>query len=564
MKSRNRERVDTLVAGSTLLLMRLRPSALFGLAVAAVSVVSHLPSLRNGLVWDDAGTIPESGSLLSAVGRSFWSKGQGRNQYYRPLTTLSLAIDRSIGGSRAEWFHLTNLILHGGVVFLFYRLLLLISGATRAAALAALIFGTHRLTADSVAYVSGRTDMLAGLGFLIGLTALLQYSGGQAGAGVPVELLRPRRRDLLLVLLGCAVALGAKESGMVLPVVVAGWLAGTRQLKKSWLLLAGVLALSALYLFWRSRVLGCLLDVSPVPAGSLLLLALNSSGYLLVEALLHFNSRLFLWRPGELASLSGWAVPALLLLLLPVGLWRRSAPGLKLRMLLMWGASVLTLFPFAGVAQFGPVGRFFYLPGFGLIALALLAGLNLPARWRVRQILLVAALAGSTLMVPALWERIGWWRNDVVLFSRLTRDAPGYAPAFYNLGNAQVRAGDTLSAIAAYQQAVKLDSGLISASLNLGALLLAGGEIRQAALVYRSLLRHRPEYAAAYVNLGIVLHRLGDQPAAIETLRQAARLDPGSASAAYNLSRLFWLNGEIDSARAWAERAKMAGRQSPK
>lgn len=527
-----------------------------GLAVAMVSVAAHLPALRGGLVWDDAGTIPPTGSVLAAFGRSFWPAGQGRTQYYRPLTTLSLAIDRYVGGGRAWWFHLTNILLHGMVVLLLYRLLFLLGGSMTAAALATLVFGVHRLTADSVAYVSGRTDILAGLGLLIGLNALLQSTVGQQ------ETAQLRIRHLWLVLAGFLVAVGAKESSLVFPVVVSGWLAGNRQLRRNWLLVAGLLVITGLYLFGRARVLGGLLNMEMAPAGSMLGVSLNSSGYLLLETLLPLNTRLFLWRPGELTSLTGWAVPAVLFLLLPVVLWYRSAPLWGLKMLLMWGWSVLFLFPFAGVLQFGPIGRFFYIPGFGLIALAVLAGLRFAASQQRAQVLVAVAAGWCGLMVPWLWQRTGWWQSDQAVFSRMTKDARTYAPGFYNLGNALVKSGDTLAAVAAYQRAVELDSGLISASLNLGALLLARRELEQAVQVYRSVMRHSPEYAPAYVNLGIVLYRLGDQSAAIEALRQAARLDPNSASAAHNLSRLFWLSGETDSARAWAERARARARQS--
>jgi Tfp pilus assembly protein PilF len=317
---------------------------------------------------------------------------------------------------------------------------------------------------------------------------------------------------------------------------------------------------------------------SPGAPGQMLALSINSSGYLLTELLLPFNRALFLWRPGVFGALTWHALPALAFLMMPVllarppgrgaGMDRSEVTGRKadfgeaapraagLLVLLGWGWAVVFLMPFAGLAQFGPLGRLLYVPCLGLALLAAVAGTRLAAGRRgAGRVAFAVCLGWCVLMLPFLWQRIGWWGGDVTLFRRMARETPDYAPGLYNLGNALLAARDSAGAVAALRRAVALEPGLEPASLNLGALLLAGGELDEAAALYRSAVGRNPAYAPALVNLGIVRWRQGDTAGAIAELRRAVVLAPEDAPAAHNLAWLLRLTGEEDSARAWAERA---------
>ncbi len=89
-----------------------------------VGVLVYLPSFSNPFIWDDEQFIVKNvyTSSLAHVGRIFVSnttEGAGVvSNYYRPLTTLSYAIDRAIWGLNPVGFHMTNTLMHvlGGVV----------------------------------------------------------------------------------------------------------------------------------------------------------------------------------------------------------------------------------------------------------------------------------------------------------------------------------------------------------------------------------------------------------------------------------------------------------------
>ena len=95
--------------------------------------------------------------------------------YYRPLIGLSYLIDRFAWFAQAEIMHFENVLLHlinSLLVYATGRTLFIRDGRERYFPLvAALLFGLHPLTTESVYWISGRTDLLAGVCVL--LAALL-------------------------------------------------------------------------------------------------------------------------------------------------------------------------------------------------------------------------------------------------------------------------------------------------------------------------------------------------------------------------------------------------------
>ena len=115
-------------------------------------------------------------------------------------------------GLRPFGFHLTNLLaLDAAVVLTVLALARRVTGGELAAVIAALIFALHPLHSESVSFVSGRTDVVATLFFLL---AVLAYDrgrdarGGVAAAGSPGAYL---------------LALLAEEVAITLPLILALW-----------------------------------------------------------------------------------------------------------------------------------------------------------------------------------------------------------------------------------------------------------------------------------------------------------------------------------------------------
>ncbi len=82
-----------------------------------IGFLVYLPSFWNQFLWDDEQFIYKNQYVLTAdIPKIFTTNtiaGAGQqSDYYRPLTTLSFAIDHAIWGLRPFGFHLTNTLLH--------------------------------------------------------------------------------------------------------------------------------------------------------------------------------------------------------------------------------------------------------------------------------------------------------------------------------------------------------------------------------------------------------------------------------------------------------------------
>lgn len=100
--------------------------------------------------------------------------------YYRPLVGLSFYLDRMLWLLDERMLHLENILLHLAnslLVFLIAREV--ISGERRNESilplLAGILFAVHPLATESVNWISGRTDLMAGLFVLSACLMLLKY-----------------------------------------------------------------------------------------------------------------------------------------------------------------------------------------------------------------------------------------------------------------------------------------------------------------------------------------------------------------------------------------------------
>jgi hypothetical protein len=162
----------------------------------------------------------------------------------RPLTYFTFWLNYQTGGQDALGYHVLNLLLHLGAVLMAYECLRRLL-PERAALVAAALFAVHPLQAEAVNYVWGRSIVLAAL---LCFAALLCWITGRPWAAVawfaaallakeecaafPLVLAmlpeRPRRRSQIAVMLGLAVAAGARViyAAAVTPGAPAGLHAG--------------------------------------------------------------------------------------------------------------------------------------------------------------------------------------------------------------------------------------------------------------------------------------------------------------------------------------------------
>jgi tetratricopeptide (TPR) repeat protein len=203
------------------------------LAMALLFVVPlavYLPTLEGPFLWDDRTLIVEQllepGRDTAASDlfvRPFWRETAGDEPYrgfFRPLTTLTYLGDARVHGHNPAGFHLTNVLLHLMTVLAAFRLLRGFGAATRASALAAGAFALAPRLAECVAWISGRTDILAAL---FGVLALLAYpmpsrAPKQSGPARPLAVGADLRAILAALLLLASML--SKEVGLAFAALV--------------------------------------------------------------------------------------------------------------------------------------------------------------------------------------------------------------------------------------------------------------------------------------------------------------------------------------------------------
>jgi hypothetical protein len=161
-----------------------------------------------------------------------------RREIYRPLKTLSAALDYFFHGPRPAGYHLTNLLVHTATVLLLFLMLGQAGFSGFARFLPALAFAVHPALAHNVAYVSGRADMLAAVFLLSALTTSFGFSQESAP---PLSW--------FFFLLACL----SKENAAAFPLFMSAWFFYRRDSLKHalpyWIILLG-------YLVARSAVVG--------------------------------------------------------------------------------------------------------------------------------------------------------------------------------------------------------------------------------------------------------------------------------------------------------------------
>ena len=236
-------------------------------AVGLLAFVLYVPGFGNSFAYD-AEVVVEGDARVHTlqqpvrlIAASYWGFDEDRLALYRPVVTLSFAIDWAVYGGRPWGFHQTNALAHAMASVL---VLLLLTGfvAMPAAVAGAAVFAAHPVHVEAVANIVGRADIFAA-GFLF--AAMLAWSR-----------LQPRGVALLLTVpLLFLLALGAKESAVMLPALLILFDGATGRLRRAclreWLrdravplLALGLVGLG--YLAVRMMVLGTLAPLSINPA----------------------------------------------------------------------------------------------------------------------------------------------------------------------------------------------------------------------------------------------------------------------------------------------------------
>jgi len=532
-----------------------------------ITAVTYVGSVRFDFVYDDFPQIVNNPFLkawhyvpqyfVSSVWKQMSPASPGN--YYRPLFLLMLRANYALFAGRPLGWHLFAIGMHVLVTWLVYLVVRKMTGQFTTAWLAALIFGVHPIHHEVVAWVSGTTESLFAVLFLLAFFAYLKSLEGS---------------KTIWMSLSCALyalALLSKETAIVLPALVFAyaWIAaGTAEnesrpgdadrFRNAFKPAIPFLPIALVYLVARYKILSGL--------G-------HSNGHVSVVSwlftlpsilLFYLRNWFFPFRLSEYydlyyqpkLNLGHVLFPAVILLALGAAVWfLRNRLGSKaVDCAVAW--IVIPLLPALDTFVFRPDelvhDRYFYVPSIGAaLLIALLITRAAKTRLGVfgQPTHVVAAGLALTILLASLsgWQ-VNFWRSDFALFSRAQQIAPSNAHVLNNLGLELMSRGDLNGAQKLLETGYQNNPSDFHFPLNLGRLYYTRHDYPKAETLMLRAETLSPDLADTYVFLGQVQLRERRLKEAQESLRHAVSLNPYSATYRTTYGIVLALNGDCTDA----------------
>jgi len=533
-------------------------------------VIVYSNSLFNGFVLDDNGLVFRNLSIRSLDNLNMFFSRAIMKGYYRPLLSMSFALDYFIWGLNPLGFHLTNILLHFICAILFSLLIKVLFDDYFLSFVTGCLFIVHPINSVTVNYISDRGNVLCAVFMLMGILLLLRAIKKKSwpliflGISTYICALLSRENAVLFCLyLGCAFALIYKKED--------------RSLIWKIMSLAGVVSLG--YLFLRSRFLP-ILDNEIFDQSLVYSVFEKSSAFMLIIAkylyLLVCPFKIYFFRridPGSGFEQPGifWLFPVLCVFLI----WVISQKDRRFSFAIAWFAvGVLPLYrlmstrPEVGLIMQDSWVYFSSAGLFMLVALFLKKGQRLwPKKIRIIvSLLLIIFFAAITMKNNVLWKNehtyCSYWlkeipKNSIALSglgsyyyeqkkyekarvyyqlaikaNQVKREGGIFrtkqAGAMFNqLGMIALAFENEKEAQAYFKQAARVNPSSPKSMFNLGAIKFKAGDIEQAIHYYQLALIRDPDYFPAHYDLAIVYARQHQEQKALEHGMRAEQLNPG-------------------------------------
>lgn len=541
------------------------------LAVAACIVLPFIiysPSLKAPFIFDDYSAIVDNHDIKDV--KNLKTKliykteyGPNKNDPSRPLTFLSFTLNYYFGNLNVFGYHLVNILLHIGVTILIFLLTRKIffyiydRQTIFFPLVCALLFSSHPINTEAVAYISHRSDGLATFFYLFSLLLFVK-SFEKSKIFYPFSLL-------------CFVlALGSKQIAVTLPAIILifdyMFLSDFKKEKvfekkiyhlSFWILLFGFIAFRYFYLGhfgdpgkdtysrWnlmtyfvtQGFVLLKYLKFLFVPIGQCV-------DHFILPPKTFFESRVIfsaIFFTGLILSIY-WII-------------KKHSLTKQVQFAFFW--FFITLLPTSSIFPIhdAMAERRLYLAGWGFNLFVVYIYMfisqakdSLSLSLRNFKFLIGFAALHILSLSLLTWKRNQLYQNPLLLWKEVVQKYPNNYRAYNCLGIEYNNNGQYSDAIAAYKKVIELEPNYEEAYNNLGVTYDAQKEYEKAKDAYVRSIQINPYRAAPYNNLGKIYFELNDYDQAMKSFKKAIESDPSFTVAYYNLATLFKKIEDYDQA----------------
>ncbi|MGO8792066.1 MAG: tetratricopeptide repeat protein [Terriglobia bacterium] len=559
-----------------------------------LAILPYVNTLQNGFVYDDNNEVLANPYIrsFSHVGDIFSTRilahlgARGATNYYRPISIFGFLICYKLFGVLPYGFHLANLLLHAVIVCVLFGLSQRLFRDQWLAFAAAAIFALHPIHTESVAWVSGVTDLDLAVFYLATFWFFLAGARPQGA----------RSEWMQLGMVGSFIlALLSKEQAVTLPLTamiyehlyrsdraVTNWRQKASRYGSLWLLVV-------VYVLFRIRFFGAFAPVqltrnvswyqailSAAPLAATYLWKMLWPVHLIAYYPFHKSVTLLDLRVLASVAALGLCVVAF------GGLWKRAH---RVSFGIIW--FFINIAPVLNSRWLGPnvfTERYLYLPSVGLCwvaAWAILQIWNWDSVWHghpghdstrtggprhemwhghpghevtragcpchsSRARFLRAAL-GTMLAVFAVLgfvrivTRNRDWRDDATYYRVTLADVPEAGSLRLNLGAVYWNHMQPDAAEREWKMALEISPDSAQLLTNLGLACADKKRYDEAMAYFQRSMRLRPNYTDAHLNLGRVYEALGRASDAELQLQAAVALAPLSVQTRNELGG-FYLN----------------------
>jgi tetratricopeptide (TPR) repeat protein len=553
------------------------PLVLAGIGLLLLAIITFLPAVRDPATWLDRASFTDNPLVQVADGVArFWSSADSAGRY-QPMALTSFWLEFRFFHDSLPAAHLINVLLNAAVALLLWTLLrrLNVPGAWFAAA----AFAVHPVHTQAIAWISGRSIVLASAFYLSAMLVYLRFLGVDPPAAERTLLTLPQEPErlwgLAFVLFLCAMLSNAAAAiTFPIAILILLWWKRDKVTSKEWLgLIPFFFAAVALgvWVAWQQvtalatkALIAAFGFTSPFDAITIGARAIWFYAIKIIDP----HPLLFDYPPWT-NSLAIDAIAAAALIIALVLLWtlrKRIGRGPMAAVLLF----VVSLVPMLGLLD-PPAIRYSlvadyrqYLASAALITPIAAIGALLIGQEKWRGKLNPAYCAGAVIAALAVLSlhqgtfyltNEALWRHTLAYNSRSILADEEYADALVNTE-------DFDRARSLYEAAQSIAPNDPHAATGLGTVAAAEGYEDQvsghpdlaatqqtsAIQYFHDAIRLDPDYKPAYVALATLLTLQHDDKGAIDALEQAVRIEPDALLTQLQLGAALRRVGRLDDA----------------
>ncbi|MCX6786574.1 MAG: tetratricopeptide repeat protein [Candidatus Kaiserbacteria bacterium] len=484
------------------------------------------------LILNNVATLENFWYIFGAFVHGVFPAAQDTSLYYRPLLTISFMPEAMIGGTIPSFYHFINVVLHLISACLVYLFFIKLKYSKRISLLAGLIFVTHPVFVQAVAWIPGRNDPLLAIFVLLSFIYFLDF----------IE--EEKRKSVVYSVFFFAFALFTKETSVVLPALCLLYLWARKALKKSTLLQFSVGWLSAIVVWFpiRSFVMS---DQTQTPfLGMISSFVTNVPGTVQMVGKIFFPLNLSVLPVlRDTTYLWGYIAIAIIVGLVVWQLKDKKAFIHSYRMML-FGAGWFLLFLWPSFIISDPSGSTYflehrlYVPLIGLFILVAESSAGRSLNVMSRKLFVSLSLLVLILFSCITFVHEDVFSNRLMFWQSAAVHSPHSSLANKNLGAMYYLDQNYPLAEIYTQKALALNPEEPMAHNNLGLIDAARGKFDDAKKEYFKELSINLFYDSAHYNLGLLYYQMGDFRNARKQWEQTLMINPNYDGAPQALQEL--------------------------